>query len=753
MQLDDTICSPCQTCTSNQWSPNECTSQQNKICLDCTTCENNQFMESGCTPTRNRVCSNCTECHRGQRTVEECTISRNAVCEDCNVCGLNQYRTGVCNNTQEFECHNCTMNCDDGFYRQGDCQPHSFEDHTCHACSACDPEIEWMEQNCTALNDTVCVGCARDCTEGITWESQPCSIEKQEDRVCTKCTQCVAGQEWMNATHPCTVSQDQGCLNCTACPEGQVKLGGCDGIDDNICGPPNDFVGTVSTGKPDPFGEYPLGCTCDDVSVGYMYKSISMWFFDFLDNNSAKVFSQPMVVDAPCVNNTCPLNKPFREKGGFSLAKMPASVGIKAIGLDGWCMSRVCVSSKQLGKRFVWNGMQWMNPGGEGDNEVCSGLPWPQVPLVEENYGDCDTNSPTFGANHPDTDAPTGAPTASPTPSVAPTPNNTGSDATAISDDTEGCQTCKEHGNGFYTLGCGQCQDEAGATPKRFKSSIPIADCRLSCEAAPACIAYEGGGSDDDGSSSSDLCYIYFSAGSPDQSWTEEAGSDGPVTKVSNVGKFTSGCNIRGAADNCVGATVDSAQGAADAVNITAPSPSATPAPSLGTNASNALAGHVVTPSSAQQAVQAVQPTAAPTNAPNGTNGGNVTSDSNLTSTSTCNKGHVSGEFWVLDCGRCEDKDGGIPRRFLKSGTSPSECRSACTANMECGGYEVNENGEQECYVYFESGSPGIGWGAENEDNVQAISQAPGEGYATGCHQRSNAEEVVILSEVAGEVL
>ena len=53
---------------------------------------------------------------------------------------------------------------------------------------------------------------------------------------------------------------------------------------------------------------------------------------------------------------------------------------------------------------------------------------------------------------------------------------------------------------------------------------------------------------------------------------------------------------------------------------------------------------------------------------------------------------------------------------------------------------------------YF-SGSPGIGWGAENEDNVQAISQAPGEGYATGCHQRSNAEEVVILSEVAGEVL
>jgi len=182
------------------------------------------------------------------------------------------------------------------------------------------------------------------------------------------------------------------------------KIGGCDGHEDTVCGPPDDFVGTVSTGKPGASD----GCMCDSTSVATDFMSRTAWFFRFYDVNQSDVFPSSSVVDGPCKEEACDMTTPFfGDRIGFSNSRVPSTVQITGEGCDGWCMSRICVASSKLGKRYVWSGMQWMNPCAGGSNatganttgsnsteaygtvEPCAGVAWPAMNLIEEPYGDC----------------------------------------------------------------------------------------------------------------------------------------------------------------------------------------------------------------------------------------------------------------------------------------------------------------------------------------------------------------------------
>lgn len=474
------------------------------------------------------------------------------------------------------------------------------------------------------------------------------------------------------------------CYACSTCPEGQVAVGGCIADQDTICAPPSDFVGYVSTGKAGEDDDYPMGCTCDDKEVGRAFPSRSGWFFNFRDAQDMPVFSTQSFA-TPCLNATCPVDMPFDEPPGFSKGFDPKSVSITTDGNDAWCMSRICVASASLGKRWVWKGMQWMNPGsGRGNASAmpvdyqCANVPWADAQLVEEDVGDCFAGV-TVNINQSHWKAvPTPAPTEKPENMTAVTnalaaiqanaSNSTASNDGAGGDETDaGCTTCADLGNGFYTVGCGVCKDDEGNTPRRFvKSATTASACKAACEDSTDCDAYEA---EDTG-----RCHLYYNSGSPDGAdWSEDAsGNSKLVTATSASGGFASGCNKRGAAPANCGQEAQAQAQAGD---------------------------------------------------------------------SACTAGKaIPGGFTVLGCGFCASPLGGVqPRRFYADDMLPSDCREACSLSSDCYAYEVAEDAGKRCYLYIMTGSAGADWTEENGGSGNQVTSVNGEGYPTGCITKDSA--------------
>jgi len=180
-----------------------------------------------------------------------------------------------------------------------------------------------------------------------------------------------------------------------------MKVGGCDGKVDTRCATVDDFKGSVTTGT---------DCTCNSVVVDETeYKSSTSWFFNVQDKDGQEgVFATPLQVNAPfegMSNDT--KDKAFTDQPGLMLSgdKLPARVAITSTGTDGWCASRVCIGSQKWGKKYVWEGNQWMNPG---DTGPCAKNAWDYLELKIEDGFDCG------GVEWPPTSAPTAAPTAAP---------------------------------------------------------------------------------------------------------------------------------------------------------------------------------------------------------------------------------------------------------------------------------------------------------------------------------------------------
>jgi len=101
--------------------------------------------------------------------------------------------------------------------------------------------------------------------------------------------------------------------------------------------------------------------------------------------------------------------------------------------------------------------------------------------------------------------------------------------------------------------------------------------------------------------------------------------------------------------------------------------------------------------------------------------------------------------FSVLGCGRCKDANGADPRRYYKVGTTVNSCHSAC--GDECNAFEAEETGDQTCYVYYETGNPGMGWTEESSSNIAAVSTTAGSGFPTGCNYKPPT--TALVSEMA----
>jgi len=684
----DSVCSPCLQCNTGQFQIHDCGDTQNRACKDCTVCNSTtEFEIAGCSRKSDRVCRPCTTCKPGhQKIAAACSEKADTQCSECTVCENGQRRVGSCSSTgnDDYTCLACTQ-CGPGQFTVGQCQPDSTVDFSCTTCGTCLPQQEYQVAPCAGKRDVQCAQCASVCTSGVTWESQPCNHTKNQNRVCSKCSKCGAGTY---ETGACTLYADRNCQACSACPPGKVKVGGCDGTLDTICGLPDDFVGTVSTGKPGATN----GCMCDSASVGNDFMSRSAWFFRFRDNNQSDVFASSSTIDGPCKEEACDMTAPLGDRIGFSNGQLPSSVEITGTGCDGWCMSRICVASSQLGKRYVWSGMQWMNPCGGGSNTVgattgtnstepdgtvepCEGVAWPAVPLTEEPYGDCsvavqntdDTRwNEAWTAAIPTTNTTTNASSTATNANTA--TNSSNSTVTIMNTDTstttggnDACGTCSARGTGFYVVGCGNCEDEDGVTPRRYLADgMTQVNCQSKCQGDSSCSAWEF---DDTGAQS---CYVYYESGTPGRGWVEETSTGTKVvSKASSSGGYTSGCTIRGAVPASCGGTT-------------------------------------------------------------------TTTTTTTTGGTSCTVGEVIGDFTTLGCGRCQEAtnsqtpDTGA-RRFYST-TDSATCASTCSGDTNCQAYEhgcyvASQNTDDAgggvadtCCVYYESGSPGTTWSTESDE-------------------------------------
>lgn len=516
----------------------------------------------------------------------------------------------------------------------------------------------------------------------------------------------------------------------------------------------------------------------------------------------------------------------------------------------------------------------WMNPCENGCH-----VPWNHIPLVEEGIGDCMANT----KENPYTPPPTAAPSAAPGANVTITGAGSNAVAAGLLDNTtdasyetevdaeEPCKSCADRGNGFFVLGCGRCQDDAGAQPSHFvKQDMTPGACRSACEVDSNCYAYEVQEVEQKS------CYLYFTAGTPEGDWVVQNGtSNRPVSKTSTDMGFEKGCNIRGRPSTCAADSsatiVDSAAEAAkqaetavsathttcvkNAVkgnfttlgcgfcegplgsakprrftsdgmlpaqcrsacdqgnncyayevsegpepsqqicymyyesgspgdgwvlengestvsvartsdntgnptgctvktshNISPPPPVSTADGTTGASSAVAQNSQSATQTSAEAALDAAS------NNPNsgeyapaaGTANASVTPSPapNATVKSQCVNGATRGGFYTVGCGRCRGDSGGIPRRYLQTGVSAADCQQTCEDKSECGAFEAEEVGDQTCYVYFETGSPGPDWVLENEDNVEAVGSTSGTGYPMGCLKKETSTVLELMDEL-----
>ncbi len=126
----DMVCTLCTRCiTLQNWETTSCQENnditQNRVCSPCSTCSSENYRTALCTTTSNTQCTTCTTCTSTQYAVTECQASenpdQNRVCADCQECKTGEtYEVLPCNATSDRSCDACTT-CDTGSYQESPC--------------------------------------------------------------------------------------------------------------------------------------------------------------------------------------------------------------------------------------------------------------------------------------------------------------------------------------------------------------------------------------------------------------------------------------------------------------------------------------------------------------------------------------------------------------------------------------------------------------------------------------------------------
>jgi len=150
-------------------------------CEPCTPCKKGFYQTEACNPETqtDTVCARCTECEVDFYVAEVCTYFTDTVCTACSVCEF-EFTTDA----------QCTGHPD--IYEEEDAVHVAGDDTVCRDCKQCDSELQFVEEQCDAVEDTVCTAC-KDCEDGEFIISDCVQSDSPTlfgaDKVCRECTE------------------------------------------------------------------------------------------------------------------------------------------------------------------------------------------------------------------------------------------------------------------------------------------------------------------------------------------------------------------------------------------------------------------------------------------------------------------------------------------------------------------------------------------------------------------------------------
>ena len=190
------------------------------------------------TSTTPRVCKAVTECVHGEtRETAAPTINTDRICSACRRCYLGDIQLGTCDANSDYTCREgCTICIADEYLKQ-ECT--DVDDAVCIPCTVCGGK-QFTVAACSLKADTRCAD-ATLCSES---EYELAPLTDLADRVCRKYTVCEAGVEFEEVAP--TKTADRRCHRYQLCPPGTyVSVEGTP-LKDRECSP---CVGGFSTGN------------------------------------------------------------------------------------------------------------------------------------------------------------------------------------------------------------------------------------------------------------------------------------------------------------------------------------------------------------------------------------------------------------------------------------------------------------------------------------------------------------------------
>eukprot|EP00049_Salpingoeca_infusionum_P025479 m.19629 g.19629 ORF g.19629 m.19629 type:complete len:717 (-) comp8058_c0_seq3:100-2250(-) len=80
-------CTPCSTCSRDEFKESSCSPLQDTVCKPCGSCADGEYLISRCTPLEPAKCAACTPCATGEQEVSPCTATSDRVCQSADYDG------------------------------------------------------------------------------------------------------------------------------------------------------------------------------------------------------------------------------------------------------------------------------------------------------------------------------------------------------------------------------------------------------------------------------------------------------------------------------------------------------------------------------------------------------------------------------------------------------------------------------------------------------------------------------------------
>jgi hypothetical protein len=287
----------------------------------------------------------------------EGTATADNVLEACTVCSGDKYASAKCTDSADTECTLRTAATVGETYIKK--QGNATVDNEIGTCKTCG-DGEWMNVTCTADRDAMCSKFTQP-EEGKKFIKTGGSVTA--DNELEECSTCQPDIQFVETN--CTANADTVCKACKSCAATEYQKAACSSTKDTKCvAAPTYSKLTVKTGK---------NCQMANGSAitSAEYTSNSEWKFSFQSDGGDAMTSGGTVV-APCADDTCDkkdgvMDSQQSVSAGNLVVPKTVIITAAAGAVDSWCIASLCVSSTAAGaKAYKWSGNQWMNPSSSG---------------------------------------------------------------------------------------------------------------------------------------------------------------------------------------------------------------------------------------------------------------------------------------------------------------------------------------------------------------------------------------------------